>query len=86
MLSKQNYFVRVSVTISQVLNVVVFNGYPDEMLSARAYRCRDSKFWSSMAVVLDTCFFWQTDHCYQTYLWELERKDNAAEYWQKYSD
>lgn len=67
---------RIWVAISQLVNVVVFNGMPDEMLSARAFRENHKEPWATMEVVLNCMFFWQEDHCYQCYLWEKERIDS----------
>ena len=65
--------------LSQTVNVFL-GGMPDEMLSARAYRCRDNWFWGIARVVLDIAFFWQTDHCKQCYEWERQRLDLPTEY------
>lgn len=54
--------------LSQLLNVVVFDGHEDEMLSSRAHR----ESWR-MEVYLDMLFWWQPEHCRQSYEWEQDR-------------
>lgn len=43
----------------------------DETLSARAYRERDSKPW--LYKLINVLFFWQKDHCKESYESELMR-------------
>ena len=81
--SRPGYLTRVLVTISQMFNVVLFDGMPDEMFSARAYRnetFNGSATWGYVRRLLDACFFWQVDHCRQTYEWELGRRDDPEAY------
>ena len=68
------------VMLSQCINTV-FGGYPDEMLSARAYRCK----WK-LRHVIDLIFFWdkndkgERNHCEQAYLHEMNGFDLPEEY------
>ncbi len=79
--ARPSWFIRVLVCISQFGNVVFFDGMPDEMLSARAYRCRaKSKGWRWLREFLDAGFFWQKGHCRQIYLWEKDRRDDPEAY------
>ena len=58
------------VALSRLLNTFVGGRY-DEMLSSRAYReSNDSAIWYAVMTVLDTLFFWDTDHCKSNYDWE----------------
>ena len=63
---------RVLVSLSQIFNVVFFNGYPDEMLSSRVYRLH----WHYFIKFFDYIFFWQESHCERCYYWEKERADS----------
>ena len=47
----------------------------DETLSARAHRTG-----SVLEPLIDALFFWQTDHCFESYLSEKERKQLPQEY------
>ena len=66
---------QVLVALDQLLNALLF-GYADETLSSRAYRAdRDGKvFGRIFRPVIDTLFFWQDRHCYQSYLAEVQRR------------
>lgn len=65
------YLTRILVCISQLVNVVLLDGDPDEMLSSRAYRCN----WTLAVLLIDSVFWWQKDHCKQSYDWEKRRVD-----------
>lgn len=52
-------------------------GYADETLSARAWRLRDK---SKAYKVIDTIFFWDKNHCQQSYQSEVDRKQLPEEY------
>ena len=53
-------------------------GYADEMLSARAWRLRHQH--PQLRIWIDRLFFWDTNHCEECYLIELERKQLPPEY------
>ena len=88
---KPNILLAIAVTISQIFNVLFFNGWPDEMLSARAYRETNKDVylfgiinlgfkWIVIENILNKCFFWQDKHCYNTYIWEVSRTDLGGYY------
>lgn len=72
---KLGYLKRVLISIDQLANVVLFNGWPDETLSARAWR----EQWK-IRFLIDQAFFWEKDHCRQSYLWEQARDDMPKDY------
>lgn len=49
--------------LSQLLNTFLFNGHPNESVSARAWR-EDRKRWVR---AIDTVFFWEPSHCQRSY-------------------
>ena len=56
-------------------------GMADEAISARAYRRSTvSPRWMIARQCIDALFFWQIDHCYQSYIAEIERKQLPREY------
>ena len=61
----------VAIAVDQLFNTL-FNGWPDETLSSRAYRMdRDGvRHWPRK--LIDDIFFWQKEHCKGAY--ESERK------------
>ena len=72
---KLGYTKRVLIGIDQLANVILFNGWPDETLSARAWR----EQWQ-LRFLIDGIFFWQRAHCEQSYIWEQARKDLPKDY------
>lgn len=65
-----SYFRRVLIAVDQLLNALL-GGWPDETLSSRAWRWELSGIHSWPRRVIDTLFFWETDHCQESY--ESER-------------
>ena len=63
------------IAVDQVLNTLAFflpgKGWADESLSARAWRVRDRM--PTAYKVIDAIFFWQKDHCEQSYMSEIKR-------------
>lgn len=61
----------VAIAVDQLFNAL-FNGWPDETLSSRAYRLdRDGvRHWPRK--LIDDLFCWQKEHCKSAY--ESERK------------
>ena len=59
---------QVLVALDQLGNVVLFDGWADETISARAYR----ENWPSMKYI-DKLFFWEEDHCKQSFYSEMRR-------------
>ena len=58
--------VRLAALASQLLNVVIFNGSPDETVSGRAYRqggLQGDARWDNLRKLINKAFFWQPDHC-----------------------
>lgn len=58
----------------QLINTL-FKGWADESISSRAYRrSLDDCYWCPvMKRIIDTCFFWDKDHCKKSYISEQER-------------
>lgn len=75
----KEYFTNVAVHISQTVNVII-GGKADEMLSARAWRLRKHFPWNYIRIILDWIFFWQDNHCEETYYWEKNLTDFPGEY------
>ncbi|MDR3181702.1 MAG: hypothetical protein LBT89_02085 [Planctomycetaceae bacterium] len=66
---------QVLIAVDQLLNTLL-GGWADETFSARCYRMN----WKILVNIIDTIFFWQKDHCRESWLWELERMDLPLEY------
>jgi len=65
---------QIAIAIDQLANAIL-GGMADETLSARAHRTG-----SAWEPVIDALFWWQDDHCFQSYLSEKERKQMPQEY------
>lgn len=72
---------QVLIAIDQLLNTfcVWLPGgcWADETLSARAWRIRDQ---SKLHLWIDRLFFWDTDHCRESYDSEATRRQLPVEY------
>lgn len=76
-----SYFLRLSLAIDQLLNVLICNGEADETMSSACYRMeRDGRFWGFMRPVIDTLFWWQPQHCRMAYESEILRLQYAEEF------
>lgn len=61
---------KIATLYSQFLNVIVFNGNPDETISGRAYRegfLMGDKKWLKRQILIDKLFF-DKDHCKKSHL------------------
>ena len=69
------------IAIDQLLNTLAFfmpgKGWADESLSARAWRVRSRM--PTACKVIDSIFFWQTEHCKQSYISEVLRLQSPPE-------
>lgn len=62
------YFFRVSIGLDQFINTI-FGGDPDETISAKWHRKKDSSvFWNIARIVVNKIFFWQNNHCHGAYM------------------
>lgn len=80
-----NWLKQSAIAFDQFLNALLFAGFADETLSARAHRRAvegDSYFWSFAEIIIDLIFFWQVNpnHCEGSYQAELKRKHLPREY------
>lgn len=62
------------IAIDQLVNTLL-GGHADETLSSRAYRAevKGRFFGRIMRPVIDSIFFFDKDHCYNSYVSELNR-------------
>ena len=75
------------IAFDQFINTFVWSeaegwGHADETLSARAWRLgkRFTKTWGRFERLVDTLFFWEEAHCFESYLAERDRKQYPKEY------
>ena len=59
------------IAVNQLINTI-FNGWPDETISSRAWRWHIDNKRSWPYKLIDTIFFWEEKHCYNSYISEKE--------------
>lgn len=67
------YLLNVLIALDQFFNVLLLNGKPDHTISGRVgYHALKTKKWYWLAAekVIDTIFFWQPNHCYNSIEWD----------------
>lgn len=65
---------QILIALDQLINTFL-GGMADETISSRAHRNQYKSWrWRFMRRLIDGLFFWQKDHCHQSYLAELDRK------------
>ena len=63
----------VLIAADQLVNALLA-GWPDETLSSRAWRWEQNGVRSWPRRFIDRLFFWEQDHCYQSYIAGIEVK------------
>ena len=71
------YVKNILIAIDQLANAIC-RGAPDETLSSRAYRLDKERGRKWPRVLIDTLLWFDKDHCYQSYISEIERKQLPA--------
>jgi hypothetical protein len=75
-----NYLKQNLIAVDQLANTIL-GGYADETLSSRAYRteAKGRIMGRILRPVIDALFFFDKDHCYNSYLSELNRSQFPSE-------
>ena len=69
----RQYIKNILIALDQLLHAL-FCCEVDETLSSRAYRLDKERGRKWPHLLIDTLLFFDRDHCYQSYLSEIERK------------
>lgn len=79
---------QVMLAVDQLINALLFHGYADETLSARAYRnaAQGIPRWVRARRVIDAIFFRQKRHCYHAFMNEAARLHMPPAYRRVYED
>ena len=72
-----HYLIRIGDALSQLLNVLLLNGHPNESLSGRAYRTK-----SRWYIVIDLIFF-DPRHCLDAFENDLKYAEQLINKWVK---
>lgn len=69
------------IAVDQVFNTILC-GYADETLSARAWRAenRGRILGKIFRPTIDFIFFFEKDHCYKSYLAEVQKRQFPRDY------
>ena len=73
-----SYGKKILIGIAQLLNALLA-GWPDDTLSSRAYRWDVDGVRKWPRIVIDRLFFWEKQHCQQSYLSEREGRQLPPE-------
>lgn len=81
-----NRLVNLLVLSSQFLNVIIFDGNPDETVSGRSYRegvLNGNAVWHRRHEMINKLFLWDDQHCRNSYLKDVKfaRKIAKTEGW-----
>lgn len=68
----------VLIAADQLVNALLA-GWPDETLSSRAWRWEQNGVRSWPRRFIDRLFFWEEQHCYQSYISEREGRQLPPE-------
>ena len=75
------YLLNVLIALDQLVNVVLCGGQPDETMSSNVWRMEQAgKPWGFMRPIIDTLFFFDPDHCANSYSAERERRQLPPEF------
>ena len=72
------YCKAVLIAADQLVNALLA-GWPDETLSSRAWRWEKDGVRSWPRRVIDRLFFWEKNHCYQSYISERDGRQLPPE-------
>ena len=69
------YIKQILLAVDQLFNTLT-GGYADESLSSRIWRLETKGKLSGRMFrpLIDGLFFWQKDHCYKSFMSEVERR------------
>lgn len=75
----KTYILNILIAFDQVLNAII-GGWPDETLSSYSHRMYvNKKPWGWLRNVINALFWWQPDHCLQSYNAETLRRQLPPE-------
>ena len=74
------WLLRVSAWASQTINLWVLFGHHDMTVSARCYINRDRKGWGVAYKVINKIFFWQDNHCRESFLADVLFAEEVMKY------
>lgn len=83
---------QVLIALDQLLNTLFYSssegsfGYADETFSARCWRLRyTSRFWFCMYNLVDSLFWFEEDHCFESYYSEVMKQQHPSVYYEVFA-
>ena len=76
----KRYIWNLLIALDQIINTAC-GGYPDETFSSRVHRKAEAGqwFWKRLRSLINGLFFWQQNHCLESYQSEQLRRHSPAE-------
>ena len=75
------YLINICTSLSQIINCFILFGHPDTTVCARAYMYKDKKwYWWFAYKFFNIFFFWQQNHCKESFEEDLKRAKEVLEY------
>ena len=74
------WFLRVHAWASQTINLWVLFGHHDMTVSARCYINRHKPVWGVAYRVVNKVFFWQDDHCKESFEDDIKYAEEVQKY------
>ena len=68
----KTHLLRLAAWCSQTVNLWLLFGHHNQTVSARCWMNRNRQGWRIAYRVINAIFFWQDDHCYESYLVDVE--------------
>lgn len=75
----RKYFLNLLIGIDQLGNCIL-GGEADETISARCWRNRNKKYFHFLRILVDKLFWFDDNHCEESYYTEELRKQLPSEY------
>ena len=78
---EKSYIRQVLIAFDQFLNAAICNGWADETMSSNAWRMeQEGRFWGKlMRPIIDTLFFFDDNHCQESFENERNRTQSPPE-------
>lgn len=74
------YVKQVLIAVDQTCNALL-GGWADETLSSRSFRLQHKNVvWKLARIVIDSLFFWEENHCEESYASEIMRAQLPPEF------
>ena len=70
---------QIGIALDQLCNTLL-GGWADETFSSRCWRHRDRPGWKQLRKIVDCLFFWEKNHCRESYNSEVKAAQLPASF------